>query len=584
MSEFTSISTDRNQYPLKPLDEDGKNYQTWSMRMELILQGRHVWDMVDPSSLGVPKPLDNDPKLEDWIKRNMKAMIQIKCYISDTALLSLRETTHTQDTWTALSDHYNGVGAQDASIITSRLHHFWMDNSKPLEPQINMMHELKYQLASLGDEISDVKFAMILSEALPPSYQTLKTITVATVTDAMKLATNTLVLQILQEEKHMQHENGVTAMFARSSKPNCKDMQKSNVSKSNNTTKSTVQCTNPKCGRPGHTFEQCWAEGGGNEGRKKRQCSRCATSTPSLGAPKESTKVASSSDTKQEMLIVQTNDQSLALLANGQTCRLEWIVNSSATSHLCGNHEWFTSFCPLNPLCEVILRNKHLIFAPRIGQIEVTLEVGNLSQLTTVHDVLYCPKIAHNLLSVPQLTSIGAHVRFVNKACQIYNSSKKLITIADLIDGLYRLPVKVIATEKAYITVESKSDSTNIAHSITASASLDVWHVCLGHISIDSILKMLHSGMVTGMEIISSKSVEGSTYCSECEASSHHCNPIPSETHTQSNQILGWVFSDVCEVQTVMCEGFRYFITFVSDFSRFLVVYLMKNNLTCCTH
>ncbi len=184
-----------------------------------------------------------------------------------------------------------------------------MDNLKPLEPQINMMHELKYQLASLGDEISDAKFAMILSEALPPSYRTLKTITVATVTDATKLATNTLVLQILQEEKHMQHENGVTAMFARSSKPNCKDMQKSNVSKSNNTTKSTVQCMNPKCRRPGHTFEQCWAEGRGNEGWKKRQHGRCTPSTPSLGAPKESAKVASSSDTKQEMLIAQTNDQ-----------------------------------------------------------------------------------------------------------------------------------------------------------------------------------------------------------------------------------------------------------------------------------
>src|SRR6266436_6553535 len=292
------------------------------------------------------------------------------------------------------------------SIITSRLHHFQMDNLKPLEPQINMMHELKYQLASLGDEISDAKFAMILSKALPPSYRTLKTITVTTVTtvtNTTKLATNTLVLQILQEEKRMQHENGVTAMFARSSKPNRKDMQKSNVSKSNNTTKSTVQCTNPKCGRPGHTFEQCWAEGGGNEGQKKRQCGRCTTSTPSLGAPKESTKVASSSDTKQEMLIVQTNDQLLALLTNGQTRCLEWIVDSSATSHLCGNCEWFTSFRPLNPLCEVILGNKHSIFAPGIGQIEVTLEVGNLSQLTTVHDVLYCPKIAHNLLSVPQI-------------------------------------------------------------------------------------------------------------------------------------------------------------------------------------
>ncbi len=375
----------------------------------------------------------------------------------------------------------------------------------------------------------------------------------------------------------MQHENGVTTMLAKSGKPNHKDTQRSNASKSNATTKSTIQCMNPKCRRPGHTFEQCWAEGSGNEGWKKRQHGRHAPSTPSSGALKESMKVASSSDTKQEMLIVQTNDQLHALLTDGQTCHSEWIVDSGATSHLCGNCEWFTSYCPLNPPHKVILRNKHSILTPGISQIKVTLEVGKLSQLTMVHDILYCPKIAHNLLSVPQLTSIGAHVHFINKACQIYNSSKKLITIVDLVDGLYRLLVKVIATKKAYITVMSKSDSANIAHSITASALLDVWHVHLGHISMDSILKMLHSGMVKGMDIIGLKLVEGSTYCSECKASSHHHNTIPSETHTQSNQILSQVFSDVCEVQTMMCKGFRYFITFVDDFSHFLFIYLIKN-------
>src|SRR5258708_573963 len=290
-------------------------------------------------------------------------------------------------------------------------------------------------------------------------------------------------------------------------------------------------------------------------------------------------KVATSSDVKQEMLIAHANSLSHALLADGQTHHSEWIVNSSATSHLCGNCERFTSFHPLNPPHEVILRNKHSILTPGIGKIEVTLEVGNQSQLTTVHDVLYCPKITHNLLSIPQLTYIGAHVHFINKACHIYNSSKKMITIVDLIDGLYRLPVKVIATEKAYITVVNKykSDSANIAHSITASASLDVWHVHLGHISMDSIPKMLCSGMVKGMDVISLKSVEGLTYCSECEVSSHHCNPIPSETHTQSDQVLGQVFSDICEVQTMTHKGFRYFITFINDFSCFLVIYPMKN-------
>src|SRR5260221_13720636 len=131
-------------------------------------------------------------------------------------------------------------------------------------------------------------------------------------------------------------------------------------------------------------------------------------------------KVASSPDTKQEMLIAQTNDQSHALLTDGHTCCLEWIVNSRATSHLCGNCDWFTSYCTLNTPHKVILGNKQKILAPGIGQIEVNLGVGKSSQLTTIHDVLYCPSISHNLLSIPQLTSIGAHVQFANKSCCIY--------------------------------------------------------------------------------------------------------------------------------------------------------------------
>ena len=128
---------------------------------------------------------------------------------------------------------------------------------------------------------------------------------------------------------------------------------------------------------------------------------------------------------------------------------MEWIIDSGATSHLCGNHDWFTSYHTLDTPCEVILGNKQkIILAPGIGQIEVNLGVGKSSQLTTIHDVLYCPSISHNLLSIPQLTSIGAHMQFANKSCHsIYGLSKRLIAIAELEDGLYRLPVTVVATE-----------------------------------------------------------------------------------------------------------------------------------------
>ncbi len=48
MSEYTSISTDGNQYPIEPLDDIGKNYQTWLMQMGLILQGGDVVKIGSP--------------------------------------------------------------------------------------------------------------------------------------------------------------------------------------------------------------------------------------------------------------------------------------------------------------------------------------------------------------------------------------------------------------------------------------------------------------------------------------------------------------------------------------------------------
>ena len=92
------------------------------MQMELILQASDAWDVVDPSPLGTPMPTTLGQQLNDWSKKDKKALIQIKCLISDTAILSLKDKTHAQEAWIALLEHYNGIGAQDATIISSKLH------------------------------------------------------------------------------------------------------------------------------------------------------------------------------------------------------------------------------------------------------------------------------------------------------------------------------------------------------------------------------------------------------------------------------------------------------------------------------
>src|SRR5258708_4326027 len=96
-------------------------------------------------------------------------------------------------------------------------------------------------------------------------------ITLTNISELSTLKTETLIGQILCEEKQKLNLDGDTAMLAKSSRPNHQDMQRTLAPMPrSNATNLQVQCTNPKCGKPGHSFEQCWMEGSGSyKGRQR---------------------------------------------------------------------------------------------------------------------------------------------------------------------------------------------------------------------------------------------------------------------------------------------------------------------------
>ncbi len=111
-----------------------------------------------------------------------------------------------------------------------------------------------------------------------------------------------------------------------------------------------------------------------------------------------------------------------------------------------------------------------------------------------------------NLLSITHLTKVSARVQFVEGKCEISNSDNELIGTTFFSDGLFRLLCTIIGIEHTYITkYHNNAKAVHVMHSTTTSASIDVWHTCLGHVSIDSILKMACSGMVKSMDVIGNK-------------------------------------------------------------------------------
>ncbi len=138
----------------------------------MVLQGLNLWDIIDPTAhtsvrLGtqpaptpipshllttgtrtapipapIPMPTVTPNVIAEWNRKNVKALSQLSTCIDDTPLHLISVKTTTRDAWQALSDHYNGVGALDASILSARLHQFQPDDSKSLELQINLMHDM----------------------------------------------------------------------------------------------------------------------------------------------------------------------------------------------------------------------------------------------------------------------------------------------------------------------------------------------------------------------------------------------------------------------------------------------------------
>src|SRR5260370_19879375 len=158
-----STSNNKSIHTIKKLENDGWNYSMWAMHCHMILIGLDLWDVINlavltsthptplptpaapaapaaPAQATTPAPAQVlttasilDP-IAKWDHKNSKALAQISLSVNDTPLYIVYETATAKDAWHGLVDYYNGIRAQDASILTSCLHCVQWYCSKSLEP------------------------------------------------------------------------------------------------------------------------------------------------------------------------------------------------------------------------------------------------------------------------------------------------------------------------------------------------------------------------------------------------------------------------------------------------------------------
>jgi hypothetical protein len=191
-----------------------------------------------------------------------------------------------------------------------------------------------------------------------------------------------------------------------------------------------------------------------------------------------------------------------------------------------------------------------------LGEGMVKLPTGS-DVLLELHKVLYVPKLAKNLLSVPAMASMGAEVQFDDKKC-IISKERKDYVIGKLVDGM-------LYTVNTVAFAQSSTEQTP-----------EVWHQRLGHLNNNYVHQLAKKEMVTGMNYPTDNNLEKE--CEGCTVGKMHRNPFPKQSQHRATKPYDVIHSDVCGPMQVESKGGnKYMVTFTDDNSRYATVYFIKN-------
>lgn len=266
------------------------------------------------------------------------------------------------------------------------------------------------------------------------------------------------------------------------------------------------------------------------------------------------------------------------LSAMSALSRNVWYVDSGATNHMCNDRNILHDFKTNSPIYVSIANGDRMCSSGK-GNVKVPID----NKLTTIHNVVYLPELAANLLSVTVLTQKGYHVVFRDDVCTI-KSGSSIIGTARCTNGVYvlnttgdALRVERVPCALSTDLVSTSPKIADIALPVGTSkfSSQEIWHRRLGHLNARSMY-LMKKGLVTGMAYDDSKYQS----CVPCVEGKQCRLPFPKTSQSRSDELLGLVHSDLCgPMPEQSFGGAKYFLTFIDDFSRKTFVYFLKSKV-----
>lgn len=454
--------------------------------------------------------------LKTDVRQNKRARGAIISGVKSHLFSSIREMTTGKDVWDRLEKLFEPKGLYREVALLEELTSIHYSDCANMEAYLDRKVTAAQKLQAINSTVQDRLLAGMILMKLPEEFNAL----IQSISSQDSDITTELVKERLLAESARQEaqkrESALAGHFRSGQK---------NSSRSGGDSKHVFRGKCRKCDKPGH---------------KARDCSEAAQG-----------KIA-------EVLEPQGRGELALKCSPGNP--LEWIIDSGASTHMSGHRDLFISMSNDGLGRSVSIANSAILTCQGTGDVRIGCISNGKEYPVRLRDVLYIPGLTVNLISVKQLAGRGFSVAFPTaQRCEIRDGAGKVCASAtSKANGLYILDS---CSRQALVTRSQHS------------ADYQTWHRRLGHLHEEAIRKMA-SGTVDGIQcrFPTEKSV-----CRPCAMGKQRRESF-QRSKTMTKQKLELVHSDVCgPMKNPSVSGYRYFVTFIDDFTRYTVVCFLRS-------
>ncbi|CAB3252695.1 unnamed protein product [Arctia plantaginis] len=424
---------------IKPFN--GEKYSVWKFRIRALLSEIDVISVIDEE---VPAT-----RSQEWITKNCIAKSTIVEYLEDSYLGFAKEEITAKYIFKNLDALYERKSLATQLALRKQLLSLKLHGDTPLIKHFTIFEDLIMELLAAGAKLEETDKVSHLLLTLPATYDGV--ITAIETLSEDNLTLGFVKTRLLDHEVKLKTESRDTSMKVLQIENKNEIFKRKRNENTYITNNYPHKNYNHKAKRKIH-FLKC--HHCGRKGHVKNDCFYFKRVNKS--------KVSDRSRTVQSVVMTEptTADEQprFAFMAgknekNIHNDRITFLLDSGASDHIINRDDFFINYTILLiPIKISVAKVGEFITATKRGTIKVTSDMGIDGVL---EDVLFCPEVPYNLLSVSKIQRAGLTIIFDQDGAHIFKDGKTLINGKQLADVLTKpLPSIAFKTHRAKMGLE----------------------------------------------------------------------------------------------------------------------------------